>query len=219
MTVPADADLDELATGRDLPREVEQVEAPVESTTDLEGDADDTDEVLDHTSTEDLQRAYDEADGNISAASDRFDVGYGAVYRRMKEHGVHETDENDDSSTSTEDDTTTPDSELTSEPQSEARDVDLEEDAADDAPAGTGDDVQDDHTAEPITVDGVDDQAETDIEFPEGVTRDDVKAAVDEHETLGDVGEALGVTRGRARTITSYLGCYGDVRDLPAGGR
>ena len=48
---------------------------------------------------------------------------------------------------------------------------------------------------------------------------DDVEAAVGELETLGDVSEEIGVTRGRARTITVALDCYGDVKDLPAGGR
>ena len=47
----------------------------------------------------------------------------------------------------------------------------------------------------------------------------DVEAAVGELETLGDVSEEIGVTRGRARTITVALDCYGDVKDLPAGGR
>ncbi|ELY96551.1 hypothetical protein C482_15533 [Natrialba chahannaoensis JCM 10990] len=213
VTVPADADLHQITAVSDQSEDTEQTE----TTDDTERDDLEADDLLDHTSTEDLQQAYDEADGNISAASDRFEVGYGAVYRRMTDHGVHETesneDDSDESGTSTEDDTPT------SESKSEAPTVDLEEDAADDAPEDTGDDVQHDHTAEPITVDAVDDQAETNVEFSEGVTRDDVEAAVDEHETLGDVAEALGVTRGRARTFTSYLGCYGDVRDLPRGGR
>ncbi|WP_265112237.1 hypothetical protein [Halosolutus halophilus] len=209
LTVPDDAELDTLA----MPTE----ERGADADDDREKDAE---EMLDHTSTADLQRAYDEADGNISAASDRFEVGYGAVYRRMVKHGVHETesDETGESGTSIEDDT--PDSKSTSE--SEARDVDLEEDGADDAPAGTGDDVQDEptdnHDAETITVDAVDDQDEIDVELPEGVTQGDVEAAVDEHETLGEVAKTIGVTRGRARTITVAFGCYSDVRDVPPRG-
>ncbi|WP_121744440.1 hypothetical protein [Natronorubrum halophilum] len=113
-----------------------------------------------------------------------------------------------ESGTSTEGDTT----EL-----SEAPDVDLEEDAADDD--GSGDDVQEETDAEEITVDGVDDvQGDNEIEvaLPDGVGPDDVEAAVDEHYGLGDVADEIGVTRGRARTITVALGCYGDVSDVPS---
>lgn len=46
-------------------------------------------EHLDHTDPDDLQRAYDEAD-SIAAAAERFDVGYTAVFKRMKRHGIHE---------------------------------------------------------------------------------------------------------------------------------
>ena len=45
---------------------------------------------LDHTDTEDLQRAYEDADGVVSTAADRFEVGYGAVYKRMVDAGIHE---------------------------------------------------------------------------------------------------------------------------------
>ncbi|MDJ1433548.1 hypothetical protein [Halostagnicola sp. A-GB9-2] len=169
------------------------------------GDPDETD-VLDHTVTEDLERAYDEADGNISTAAERFEVGYGAVYRQMTNRGVHET--NGENGTSTED-------ENESESESEAPDVDLEEDAADDAPAGTGDDVQ---ANDEITVDGVDgEKDEPDIALPDGVTEADVQAATEDHEGLGDVANELGITRGRARAITVALDCYGDVRDIPGG--
>ncbi|WP_137288801.1 hypothetical protein [Natronorubrum halophilum] len=117
----------------------------------------------------------------------------------------------DESGTSTEDDTT----EL-----SEAPDVDLEEDATDDDADGSDDDVQKETDAEEITVDGVDDvqddEDETEVALPDGVTPGDVEAAVDEHYGLGDVADEIGVTRGRARTITVALGCYGDVSDVPS---
>ncbi|AFZ74601.1 hypothetical protein [Natronobacterium gregoryi] len=131
---------------------------------------------------------------------------------------VHANDEDEDENgTSTEADTEY------SESVSEARTSGLEEDAEDGAPVDdAGDDVQDESTdAEEISVDAVDRDGDggDDVALPAGVTEDDVKAAVDEHETVGDVGEAIGVTRGRARTITSVLGLYGELKDLPAGGR
>ncbi|WP_137288602.1 hypothetical protein [Natronorubrum halophilum] len=210
MTVPNAADLEAVT----IPS---PDDLPLEDETRSEDDTDEN-KVLDHTETEDLQLAYDEADGNISAAADRFNVGYGAVYRRMVKHGVHETEnsDSDKSGTSTEDDT------HQSEQESEAPDVDLEEDTADDAPEENGDDVQEEPDAEEITVDAVDGDGsdEIDVELPDGVTPTDVEAAVDEYETLGDVGNEIGVTRGRARTITVALGCYGDVSDTRArGGR
>ena len=54
-----------------------------------EESAEDGDEWLDHTSTADLQQAYDDANGNIKKAAERFDVGYSAVFKRMKDAGVH----------------------------------------------------------------------------------------------------------------------------------
>ncbi|MDJ1433963.1 hypothetical protein [Halostagnicola sp. A-GB9-2] len=179
------------------------------ATTEPDDQHEETDEgekdTLDHTVTEDLELAYKEADGNISAAAERFEVGYGAVYRRMTDHGVHETN-SDENGTSTED----------NESESEAHD--LEEDAADDAPAGTGDDVQDE--SDEITADAVDgEKDEPDIELPDGVTAADVRVATDEREGLGDVADDLGITRGRARAITVALDCYGDVRDIPGGRR
>ncbi|WP_265109143.1 hypothetical protein [Halosolutus halophilus] len=105
---------------------------------------------------------------------------------------------------------------------SEAPDTNtLEEEATDDAPAGTGDDVQNTIDAEDVSVDSVDepDHDESEITLPDGVTVDDVETAVEENETLGDVAHEIGVTRGRARTITVTIGCYGDVKDLPRGGR
>ncbi|KDE59448.1 hypothetical protein EL22_21810 [Halostagnicola sp. A56] len=215
---------------------------------DDEGDA--TEATLDHTDTEDLERAYNAADGNISAAAERFEVGYSAVYNRMVENGIHERQ----SGTSTEDDTTEPKSELEAP-------VNLEEDATDDSPAGTGDDESDslpspdgqenetyieDNTNErvsevpnadleaddssagtgddvqkdtdEITVDAVDgEKDEPDVALPDGVTEADVLAIVDEFDALGTVADKLGVTRGRARTITVALGCYGDVREVSGG--
>ncbi|WP_156184059.1 hypothetical protein [Halostagnicola sp. A56] len=204
-----DADLDAIAgvEPRTQP-DTDQEEIAVDGESDDTDDAEETAELLDHTKTEDLQRAYDEADGNISQASERFEVGYAAVYRQMKNHGVHETDS--ENGTSTEDDTE-------SEPESEVP-VDLEEDAADDAPADTGDDVQE--ATDEITVDAVDSEKdEPDIELPDGVTETNVQTAVDEHGDLGAIADELGVTPGRARTITVALGYYGDVREVTGGRR
>ncbi|AHG00941.1 hypothetical protein HALLA_12250 [Halostagnicola larsenii XH-48] len=204
-----DGDLDTVAGDElDNQPDTDQEEIAVDGEPEDTDEAEETVDLLDHTKTEDLELAYDEADGNISQASERFEVGYAAVYRRMKDHGVHETDSENGSST--EDDTE-------SEPESEAP-VDLEEDAADDAPAGTGDDVQE--TTDEITVDAVDGETdEPDIALPDGVTEADVQAAVNQHDGLGDVAADLGVSRGRARTITVSLGLYGDVQDIRRGGR
>ncbi|PGF16204.1 hypothetical protein CP556_08820 [Natrinema sp. CBA1119] len=226
VTVPVDGDL-AIAGVADSqesdPQTTDNPESDSESDEVDEDAADPDGELLDHTSTEDLQLAYDEADSNISAAADRFEVGYAAVYRRMVQHGVHKTDSEDDSEEdgpSTEGDT--PTSDVDSESEAED-DVALEEEAADDDAGDAGADVQEEPAdPEPITVDAVDDPDdpdETELELPDGVTTANVEAAVGELETLGDVSEEIGVTRGRARTITVALGCYGDVQDLPAGGR
>ena len=203
---------------------------------------------MDHTVTEDLEQAYEAANGNISAAAEHFEVGYGAVYRRMVEHGIHER-----KSTSTEDDTETTSEapvdleedaqddapagtgddesdslapphgqetrssiqEETNEQMSEVPDTDPE---ADGAPAGTGDDVQED--TDGITVDAVDGETdEPEIALPDGVTEDDVLSVVEKFDALGTVANELGVTRGRARTLTVALGCYGDVREVSRGKR
>lgn len=58
-----------------------------------------------------------------------------------------------------------------------------------------------------------------DVDLPDGVTEDDVVEAARSNVNLGDVAAEIGVTRGRARTITVALGCYSDVKDLPQGGR
>ena len=63
------------------------------------------------------------------------------------------------------------------------------------------------------------DDDEVDVTLPDDVTDEDIRKAAREHTRLGDVAEAIGVTRGRARTITVALGVYSEVRDLPAGGR
>ncbi|ELY83446.1 hypothetical protein C486_02253 [Natrinema gari JCM 14663] len=151
MTVPVDGDLSLTDTDDVQEGEPKTTDDPGCDRTGGEDeedgkdeDIDETDEdLLDHTSTEDLQLAYDEADGNISAAADRFEVGYGAVYRRMVKHGVHETENGEDGSdengTSTEDDT--PTSDVDSESEAE-QDVALEEDAADEDAGDAGDDVQ-----------------------------------------------------------------------------
>lgn len=55
--------------------------------------------------------------------------------------------------------------------------------------------------------------------LPDGVSEDDVRQAAREHQRLGDVAAEIGVTRGRARTVTVALGLYGDLRDVPRGGR
>lgn len=64
-----------------------------------EHDTGETD-ALDHTDVDDLQRAYDDADGVISTAADRFEVTYHTVYKRMVDAGVHEpassTDDDDE---------------------------------------------------------------------------------------------------------------------------
>lgn len=53
------------------------------------------------------------------------------------------------------------------------------------------------------------------------MTEADVDELTDELETLGGVADEIGVTRGRARTITHALGYYSRVRDVPSsrGGR
>ncbi|AXR78966.1 ICP22 family protein [Natrarchaeobaculum sulfurireducens] len=236
LTIPMDATLEigEVGPAEDSSDGVNEIEE------DEKADREDNPEVLDHTSTEDLQYAYDEADGRISEAAEHFEVSYSAVFKRMKDHGVHTPNSTAERDTATEDDTT--------ESLSEARTVDLEADVADDAPeTDAGDDVQDEPEteieAESITVDAIDDGVTCDgcgehfdsrealqghgpkacsggdgpdVELPDGVTPDDVRAVVAECETLGDVGQEIGVTRGRARTITVALGCYGDVRDVPS---
>jgi len=72
---------------------------------------------------------------------------------------------------------------------------------------------------EPITVDAVDDpddEDEDDVDFPDGINAEDVEAAAEKWNTVGEVGDELGVTRGRARTLTHAVGCYGDLRDVPS---
>lgn len=180
VTIPRGADLEFHVADRENNSEDHdgRPEGDVDEVADDEDELD-SEAVLDHTSTEDLQRAYDAADGNISDAADRFDVGYTAVYRRMCDHGVHETD------------------------------ADTKEITADDPS---------DHAPEQITVDGVSDERDDpEVVLPDGVTKADVEAAADDHESLGDLAAELGVTRGRARTITVALGCYSDVRDVPGG--
>ncbi|QCC57338.1 hypothetical protein [Natrinema thermotolerans] len=155
VTVPVDGDLLIAGTNDVQESEPETTDDPdPDETADEEDEADEEDgededgaetneELLDHTSTEDLQRAYDEADGNISVAADRFEVSYGAVYQRMVNHGVHETENDGDntngSGTSTEDDT--PTSDVDSESEAE-EDVVLEGDSADDDAGDAGVDVQ-----------------------------------------------------------------------------
>ncbi|WP_195892440.1 hypothetical protein [Halopiger goleimassiliensis] len=170
ITVPADADLEVIGSS-----------GPVTDTGDEAVQDNDEPDSLDHTSTEDLQQAYDEADG-----------------------GVHETDDG------------SPAEDDTNESESEARDVDLEEDAADGVTGehdDAGDDIQDELDAEAITVDDVGDTAEQIVELPDGVSEDDVHEAVDDNETLGEIADLVGVTPERARTITFALDRYGELRD------
>lgn len=90
-------------------------------------------------------------------------------------------------------------------------------------PADVDDDVQEESEpeAEDVTVDAVDDDSDGDDEetvaLPDGVTEADVDELTDELETLGGVADEIGVTRGRARTITHALGYYSRVRDVPSG--
>lgn len=272
VTIPTEAALESIGapeapsdqdgaveSASDVDERADQGDQEKSATDGQQADADDPEDdsglelpILDHTSTADLQRAYDEADGNISKAAERFEVKYNTVYQRMRDHGIHRPDGDDESEPSTEDDTDIDTSET------EARDVDLEEAYADDSPAGTGEDVTDEDSAEivaeDVTVDAIDEDDEDEddpdstefrcegcgetfesenalrghgatdcseeptVELPDGVSIADVEAAVDEHEALGDVAAELGVTRGRARTITVALGLYGDVKDLPRGG-
>ncbi len=58
-----------------------------------------------------------------------------------------------------------------------------------------------------------DDAAALEEVLPEDVTADDVDAAVADHETLGEVADALEISVGRARTLTVLADVYGDVRD------
>lgn len=161
VTVPVDGDLAIAGVADSQESDSQTTDGPESDSESDEVDedaADPDDELLDHTSTEDLQLAYDEADSNISAAADRFEVGYAAVYRRMVQHGVHETDSDEDDSEedgpSTEGDT--PTSDVDSESEAED-DVALEEEAADDDAGDAGDDVQEEPAdPEPITVDAVD---------------------------------------------------------------
>ena len=63
---------------------------------------------------------------------------------------------------------------------------------------------------------------ETEVALPDDVTKSDVATAADDHETLGKVADALGLTPGRARTVLFHLGHYGKVQDVvtrPGGGR
>ncbi|WP_092903782.1 hypothetical protein [Halostagnicola kamekurae] len=185
-----------------------------------EGDA--PEKTLDHTDTEDLERAYNAADGNISAAAERFDVGYGAVYNRMVENGIHERQ----SGTSTEDDTT----ESTSE--SEAP-VDLEEDATDDSPAGTGDDEADsppssdgqeieasieDNTNEQVSeVPNVDhDEDDSSAGTDEGVQEDTDEItvdAVDGEKDEPDIALPDGVTEADVLAVVDEFDALGTIAD------
>lgn len=90
--------------GDDPESEVDERTEP-EPVVDDPDDDTDADELLDHTDPEDLQHAYDEADGNVSAASERFEIGYNAVRERMIDAGVYERRSyGEDSQTDDEDD-------------------------------------------------------------------------------------------------------------------
>lgn len=95
-------------------------------------------DVLDHTSTEDLQQAYDEADGNVRQAAERFEIGYSGVFRRMKEHDVHTPEcsdtKDDESENSASADT--PDGTGVSHDSKADRDDVLVKDEADDEESG-----------------------------------------------------------------------------------
>lgn len=51
---------------------------------------------LDHESTADLRQAYEDADGNISVAAERFDVGYQTIYNRLVDSEIHIPNSPDD---------------------------------------------------------------------------------------------------------------------------
>lgn len=143
----------------------------------------------------------------------------------------------DESGTSTEDDTT---SESDSVSEAEEERV-LEEEAADDAPADAGDDVQEEIVSEDVTVDGVDDDGKFEcscgetfetqqalqghgpkscgddedggVDLPDGVT-DDVDELTSGGITIGTLAAELGVHRNQARLIAFELGYYKRVREV-----
>ena len=141
------------------------------------GDASDGDVVLDHTSTDDLERAYEEADGNIKQASEMFGVGYTTVYRKMREHDVHESvnqgiETNDDAEDDAESDV----------------DVDVDEEAGDegeDTESGSEEDAES-HAGAASRRD--DEPIPDSDSAPEPATSDDAtENGNDDADALGDV--------------------------------
>ncbi len=91
--------------------------------------------------------------------------------------------------------------------------VDLEvvdQDSEDDGDEGDQPDQDGEDEDESEDEDEADDLEEV---LPEDVTVEDVDAAAADHETLGEVADALEIRVGRARTLAVLAGVYGDVRD------
>ncbi|MEE6210890.1 MarR family transcriptional regulator [Salarchaeum sp. III] len=62
------------------------------------------------------------------------------------------------------------------------------------------------------------DTASPDTDLPDGVTVDDIEAAAEENETLGEVATQLDLTPGRARVVLVHTDCYGQIRDITNSG-
>ena len=156
-------------------------------------------------------------------------------FEPVTEDGNEDEDESTDSGTSTEDDTPTTDGNSESEAE---QPVDLEEDAADDAPTSSveflemvnkvldGDDVQEEIVCDcgqtfesqaayqghgPKSCEGDDEEQ---VDLPEGVTENLVDELTSGGIEIGTLADELDVHRNKARWIAHDLGFYERVREV-----
>ena len=185
---------------------------------------------LDHNDVEDLQRAYDDADGNIADAAERFDISYGYTYTLMVEAGVHEpkeiatSDTSDDEDLEDDDDQDVDDVEdgaVEPEPEPEPE-PDPTPLADDDSPHKYSTGREPTRFTDYDEIDVAGDLRGMDVEVPDGVDAEGVHTAVRSGtcETIDDVCRFLGVEidgaghpRGAMRQVLIRLGLYEELPD------
>jgi DNA-binding PadR family transcriptional regulator len=88
------------------------------------------------------------------------------------------------------------------------------------AAAMSDDETQSSTNDQPQTSGDADKPTEADVSLPDGWTSDDVREFVESdapQTSLGELAREMGVTLGRARTITVALGLYGDCVEVSEG--
>lgn len=150
----------------------------------------DEDGYLDHHDEDHLQWAYD-YHPTMSAAAGEFPVSYGAVYNRLTQAGIHDTGGGSSGSDDDEQDQSDDQSDEASSPSPEPKPADDSEDVADHDEAPSLD--------------------FSDLALPDHVSPDDLSEAVEEFDTLEELGNHLEVPTSKLRVWLVRTGAYSDL--------